>query len=790
MLRKVFFLIIFFFFTNLYAQTSNKIIAEIDLQNLKYAPRNSILNISQSVIGQELKEITIINTLKKIYTLGYFQDIRVEVENLTNNKAKLIFIFSELDILEEIIFEGNRKLTDKKLKENLTSKSNEFVNEEIIQNDLEKIKSLYIDEGYNQAKIIYRLEKKEQGKKNLIFQILEKDKVYLTKIRIQGSKFFLPIDLERMISSKEIDCFSWIQNSGKLDKKKLDTDLQIIRQTYLQNGFIDISIADANIKFIYSKAFVTAEVDIVIEEGQQFFIDNIEIEKLEKNQDSLYSKKQIFEVMQLKKGDVYDVFKQQQDRVAINNLYQNAGYAFSRTLVRQNVDREKRKVNLFYFIEKKEKVYLNRIGFIGNQETRDNVIRRELTIYDGELFNNKKIRKSRDNIAKLGYFTPGVGVQEQRQVKKEDNKLNYFFHLQETLTGNFSGGLGFSDTLGLSANISLTKSNFLGTGRRVGLRYEKGENNSVVDLSFTEPYLLGSKWQGSFNVASEFANKSTSNLGYDRQIERLSLNFSYPFWKNWTTNLSAGYTQTSRSNFDNNISSRNPKTTNNNIENGYTYSTVNNPFFPSNGNSHNLRFLQAGGSLGGEENYRRLLYEHRYFHSILPLNKLVFYYRFRLQKLFSIDDNLIPVSARFSLGGSNSIRGFNNFEIAGPSSPAEWPIGFTEPTEGSKNYDYYINHRNGIEEILSNIELNFPLSRTGQNLRGVFFFDVGNVFAEERMYEIIGRKRDYNYLRAAYGTGVRIITPLGVFKFEYGIKLNPRPTETNSLFQFTISNLF
>jgi outer membrane protein insertion porin family len=795
LLRAIFIFCCLFFslsFSGLFAQNSSskELISGVSVEGLNKASRRQILNITRSLIDQELKEILIINRIKQLYALGFFEDISVQRKEKNKGEVELIFSFIEKPTIQRIIFEGNSRLDNKKLEEALSTKVQDFVDIASIQNDLAAMKALYVKEGYNLARIIYRLEALEQEKTNLVFQILENDKVYVTKINITGSQFFLPIDIERMMQTAEIDCFSWITESGKLNQEKISIDLGIITQAYLKEGFIDMEIAKPKIKLIFSKNFIVAEVSLDIEEGEQFFVGDIFLESLDKDKDLLFSDEQLREVMKLEKGDVYNLLQQNQDRVALNNLYQDAGYAFSSVVIRRNVDREKLVVHSVFQIQRREKVYINRIEFAGNQETRDDIIRRELTIYDGELFNGKKIRESRSRISGLGYFAPGAGVRLQRETQRSQNVLNYRFDLEEIQTGNFSGGLSYSDNGGFGANLSVTKSNFLGTGRRIGFKYEQGENNRLTELSFTEPYLFSSRWRSTTSLSLAFTGEDGSNLDYDRQVSKASQSFSYPIWKNWRTSIGYGYEETTRSNFNEDATSVASLSVTRFLTNGYSYSTVNNPFFPSDGVLHSISARQTGGELGGDEHYRRLTYEYKYFQNVLS-DRTIFYYRLRLRKLFQIfPEELIPVSNRFVLGGATTVRGFRNFEIKGPASPNEWPADFLPESLEGDNREYYLNHRNGIEEILSNIELSFPLSRTGQNLRGVVFYDLGNVFAEDRMYEIVGLEKDYTYLRRSYGTGVRIITPLGVFKFDYGIKANIRGNESSSLFEFTIGSLF
>ena len=519
----------------------------------------------------------------------------------------------------------------------------------------------------------------------------------------------------------------------------------------------------------------------------------------------LLPKEEILEKIKLKPEDPYNIIQQGSDRSAVNSIYQDLGYAFSVVQVKRNIDRENQLVDLLFEVQKREKIYINRIEFYGNRETRDNILRRELTIYDGELFNGQKIRNSLSKIGGLGYFVPQVGVRYSSQLSAAGNEANYNIQLQEAQTGSISGGLSYSTSAGLGVNFSVSKSNFLGTGRRIALNLDKQENTHSGSISFTEPYFWGSKWRSTTSLNTSFEDKDANNRDYDTNTEGWSQGFSYPIWPRWSFGLTYSFSQTRYSEKDIIINN----TESHALTNSWSYSTVNHPQFPTDGASSNFSVTEAGGALGGNANYRRATYEFKYFQSLPSFPRIIFYYRFRARKLFQNTEAVIPTGSRFLLGGTNSIRGFESSEIRGPSSPVEQPVEFSEryvcsgvePTTDicninntnpltTEDRDFYNLHIYGNEELLNNFEMLFPLTREGYRIRGVIFYDAGNVFAEDRVYDIVGIEKDYTDLRQSYGAGIRMITPLGILKFEYGTKINPKPSESPGKFEFTIGSLF
>ncbi len=236
--------------------------------------------------------------------------------------------------------------------------------------------------------------------------------------------------------------------------------------------------------------------------------------------------------------------------------------------------------------------------------------------------------------------------------------------------------------------------------------------------------------------------------------------------------------------------------------------------FPTDGYDISMSSEQFGGGvLGGSIEYRTYGLSSRYFNTLNDSGTLVFGAKFNWSQFEQTNPNKeIPVHLRYVLGGITSVRGFEYSAIKGPSSIAELPDGFditsqypyqgdyldcqsdsvcpSLPTEKDPDRSYYELHSGGIAKRVLNFQLYFPLTREGGNIRGLVFLDAGNVWSEDRMYEIVGVEKDDWYYRYSTGTGVNLITPMGVLRFEYGIKLNKKENEPASKFDFHISGLF
>jgi len=363
--------------------------------------------------------------------------------------------------------------------------------------------------------------------------------------------------------------------------------------------------------------------------------------------------------------------------------------------------------------------------------------------------------------------------------------------------------------------LSVSKKNFLGTGETVTFSTEQQEQgDSRYDFSWIIPHWLDTDYTGSFRIFSIFESETY----YDTRTTGFNFGLSYPIWKNWNLYSSYAWKNEDYSDIDPAIGEESLRgvtaNTYRSIRLGSNYSTVDHPLFPSKGYEASIFSEQFGsGILGGSVEYRTYTFNARYFKTLNDRETVVFGAKFNWSELQQTNANKdIPLHQRFRIGGITTVRGFGWFEIQGPSSEAELPTGFdiseqfpyqgdysscqtdpvcpTLPQEKHPDRIYFEQHGGGIRQNVINLQLYFPITREGRNMRGLIFFDMGNVWAEDRMYEITGIEKDLFYYRKSIGTGINLITPMGVLRFEYGIKLDQQPTESPSKFDFHISGLF
>jgi len=789
-------------------------IVDIRIEGLKFIEKGLVIATVQSQTGARVSPVVVAEDMKALYMLGYFSDVAVDVESVVVGEINLIFRLVEKPRIALIEIHGNRTISTDTLQEKLKVFKNNMVDQRRIKADADMILQEYRNKGYMQTQVNYRIEDINKDSVSLVFQVTESPKVYLTEIEITGTKIYPPLDIERIMLSAEVDCFSWMTESGIFQESKVNQDLQVITQHYLSNGYIKVKIDKPKAVLIKNRDYSRVKIGFNISEGEQYFTGKVDVASGD-GKELLFDKEEVLGEMVLQTGKIFNPYQQNGDRFKVSKLYQEQGYAFSRVRVRNKVDEENKTVDIIYQVVRGEKAYIGRVEVEGNYETQDHVIRRELEIFDNELFDGIKLKESQRKITRLGFFEQGAGVQLLQSKGAEENTLDYRIKLQEAQTGTFNASLSYSGYSGFAVVLSLSKKNFMGTGRTVTLSTEQmDEGESRYDFSLVSPYWFDTQFVNSFRVFSIIENESY----YDTRTVGFNFGLGYPLWKNLSANTNYSWKNEDYSDINEIGEDALDGVTQNSYRSlrlGTTYSTVNHPLFPSDGYEASISAEQFGGVFGGSVDYRSYRLSTKYFKTLNTAGSLVFGAKFNwsyLQKTSSASDILL--SKRFEVGGITTVRGFEFDEIEGPSSTGELgesaadyisgkypyqgdysdcqsdPICSSLPADKDETREYFEQHRGGTTRRVLNLQLYYPLTREGNNIRGLVFFDAGNVWAEDRMYEITGQKKDDWYYRMSTGLGVNLITPMGVLRFEYGVKLNKLPEESSSKFDFHISGLF
>ena len=785
-------------------------IAEIEIKGTSELESSQIMFLIESQVGNVLDRKIIRRDIHAIYKMKLFEDVQAEVEELdegeSGEKSYLLrYLVKERPRLAEVKLKGVLLVERTVIEEKMTLLQYDPYDPEKIALNEQIILEHYRSEGYPRVSVNSIIETVEADAENagerfrVIFEMNEAPRVYLTDIYVSGTKYYSELEIKRFIMSSEIDCVSWANQSGLFREEMINQDLSVITQHYLKKGYIKVFVDKPEVTLIHNPDYSRVDVRLNISEGDQYFIGKIEV-----SGDVLGDQEMLKEDLLLEEGEIYNPFLQNRDRSGISEIYHEQGYAFVRVIPETVINEETKIVDVNFRVVKGEKAYIGRLEIAGNVETRDHVIRREFEVQEEELFNGKKLLRSQQNINRLGFFQSGV-VLERSPRDQENNMLDILARLKETQTGTFQAQMGYSDFSGFSGGVTISKGNLLGTGRtlRFSAQFAEQSVQQKFDATLIDPRLFDSQVSGSIFT-------SRSKLGDSTEFERgIITENNYGFSLGMPLYFRDLRFGTQISALDRLFSGSDTDLFKRSVSPSLTYNTVNHPVFPSAGIKTSIRMIQTGTPFGGNIRLREYQLQYQQFWALNTDNTFILMAKGRLGLLQEQGSSPIPSEDRYRLGGIDSVRGHNYYNISGPYGSSEQrnniayrvitdELGYQQTktydsrTVGLNSSELQELKSGGISERVFNLELLFPLSQDENSfVRGVLFMDAGNVNAESRQYQLLDETEpEFFDLRKSAGFGVRVITPMGVLRFEYGSKLDKRPSETPDRFEFTVSGLF
>jgi outer membrane protein insertion porin family len=685
--------------------------------------------------------------LRSIFGLGYFTDVQVDIKSTPKGK-EVIFIVAEKPSIKEVLITGNQKVKLDDIKEKVTLTPRSILNLDKVKENSEQIRKLFFSKGYYGVKVEHKIDYLETNETVVTFRIVEGPKGHIKKIIFKGNQNIKSSKLKKVMTTKEWNIFALITKTGVLDEDILKNDLQLLTAYYFDNGYLDVKISEPKIDFRDPKR-IRIEIDIT--EGPQYRLGTIDFKG-----DVLTTKENLFKVLKIKRNDVYSNSAIRKEVSALTEKFANQGYAYVEVTPATSVDPKNLLVNLTFDIEKKKQVSFEKIQIVGNTKTRDKVIRRELKVAEGELYSATGMNRSRDRLKRTGFFKE---VDFTTSRGSTDQKINLDVKVEEAPTGAISFGVGYSSLESVVGIASISDKNLFGMGYAAVLKFKLGAETQDLRFSFTDPYFLGTSYSAGFDVYNErveyFTEYKYKTLGGDIRVgkeltDTIRLDAMYKLERNDV------YDVTSDASIY--IKEQEGILTTSAISFALSTDTRDDFFAPTRGFRHSLFVQFAGGILGGDNDFVKVLGETSWYFP-LPLY-CVLNLRQKLGVIEPYSGKPVPIYEKFFVGGIQTLRGFE-YGKAGPVDDQQEPIGATK----------MISLQN---------ELIFPLSRE-IGLRGALFFDIGKGFDQWK---------DIGPLRMGVGVGVRWFSPFGPIHIDFGINPNPKKGEKTNVFDFTMGTVF
>lgn len=702
----------------------------------------SVIKLSSGLNeGSEITVEDVQRSVRQLWALGIFSDIRLTMDSKTAEGVFLTIRVEEYPRLERVEITGNKKLKKDDIEKELSLFRGQVVNPSQIAKSKKQLSKIYSEKGYTLAKIQITAEDTEkQNRVVLKVHVDEGRKVQIKRIQVIGNLAFDDKKLRKQMKDTKQD--SWWRG-GDFDRDKYESDQEKILEFYRNQGYRDAEIERDSLYYDSEKKDMF--IDITLSEGKRYYIGKITFQG-----NVLFPEKQLYSMLEFAEGDAYS--QEKFDKTVgekIGGAYSDLGYISAQINPIETL-RGGDTLDYHFAIQEGQPYTIRKILITGNTRTKERVVRREIRIRPGDVFSKELLVRSARDLMMLNYFS---NVVPDGQPVAE-NQMDLSFKVDEKSTDTANLSAGYSELYKLIGSVGLGMNNFLGNGQRLSLDWNFGRFYRSFDIGFTEPWFLNTPTLIGFNV---FDTKSDAYyIPYSQKSRGMSMRFGKRF--NWPDNYFRGdwiyrIDELDLGNFSDYIKEANPNgivsekypLVSSGITQIVSRNSLDQPEFPTQGSSVSLETEIAGGPFGGNVGYHKHSFSAEYFMpTFIP--KLVLLTRAQAGYMDKLTkSSRIPYLEYFFMGGSGLSR----------SVPLR---GYDDPLAGGGYYSY--EYDGGKTMFKTTLELRFPII-ANPTMYGLFFAEAGNTWKD------LGHTDPFD-LRRSVGVGARIFMPMiGMIGFDY-----------------------
>ncbi|RQD76418.1 outer membrane protein assembly factor BamA [Desulfonatronospira sp. MSAO_Bac3] len=725
-------------------------IASIDIEGVDILDPDVVLLRLQVQEGDMYDPEKLNRELRNIFDLGYFDDVQFHVEDTPQGKEVTIVV-EEKPLIQNINISGADDISESDVREVLTTRTGSVVNPQIISEDLGRIRELYRGKGYYNATVDYSISEIDEREANLNINIDEGNRLFIRGIEIRGAEEISERTLRGEMELKRRGIFSWLTGRGVLREELLDRDVAALEAFYADKGYIDARVGQPDVDYEEDGIYLTFHV----EEGHRYKMGEVSFQG-----DLLVSEDELKKLTILddlgEEGEYFSRSSMQKDTQNLADFYTDYGYAFAEADVNMLVDEDEKKVDVIYNLSKGEKIYIGRVLIEGNTRTRDNVIRREMRLTDGDLFRGSDLRRSTERLQRLDYFEQ---VDIQPVPTEDDNVLDLVTQVEEKPTGMLSAGAGYSSYDRVFFTGMIQQRNLFGKGYQLSFSGSFGARTTRFDLDFWNPRVRDSN----LGMGADLYWIDEEYFTYDRDTRGGRAKFAYTIGEYTRLHWNYRLENYEITNVDDDAHRDIKDLEGENWSSGAYVAAIrdtrNRRINPSRGTRNLLSVEYAGGLLQGDDNFIKYIASSDYYRPVL--NRSIFHWKGQAGYVMRNTDEDIPNFELFRLGGINSVRGYAARKLAPRFDDGEV--------------------KGGDKHFFTNFELLHPLNEE-IGLMGLVFFDAGNVWDK-------GESVDFD-LYKSIGAGVRWYSPMGPIRVEYGYALDDLEDSSRSQIEFSMGHEF
>lgn len=727
---------------------------EVEFAGAKSVDKSVIVSNMRTTVGQPFSQAAIQEDVRNLYATGLFVNLRMFDEPVADG-VKVVVIVEPKPLIKEIVVNGSKKIKEGAVRKKITSKVGDPLSEQKVSADSQAIKTYYQDKGFYEAQVEYKIDINEQvGRAVVTYNITEGPKEFISEIEFADAKAFTQKELTKTIKTRTKNWLSFINKSGLYKNDQIDEDLKRLQEFYQKNGYIDMQVKDVSTEDLGEDRI---KLKITVFEGIKYQTGSVQIQG-----NTLYDTPRIMNTITMKEGSVFSPQGLQADIQAIKDLYGTDGYIDAEVVPTRQANIERGRMDIVLTIKEGAQSFVEKVVIQGNDRTKDKVLRREMALAPGEVYDSVKADASKKRLENLGYFSKvDVGPQDT----SVPNRKNVLVTVEEQRTGSVTFGAGFSTVDSLLGFVELTQGNFditkfpnfTGGGQKFRTRLQYGLTRKDFIVSLTEPWFLNQRLSFGGDL---FFNESTYDSDdYDQRRFGADIRIARALNQFWT--IGAKYQLEQIDIYNVNVSNvpqlaqEEGNRTKSSVRGTLTYDTRDNLILTRKGEKVEFAAEGAGGPLWGQTDIWKLELEGSKYWG-LPYD-MIFSLRGATGVVGSYNNMPygVPIFDRFFIGGSRTVRGFNYREV-GPRYPG------TDEPSGGNTMGY------------TSAELTFPIM---DRVRGAVFVDAGFDNVDTFDYSM-------SDIQVGTGFGLRLDLPIGPLRLDLGFPVVADKYNDGSLVRF------
>ncbi|HWL52305.1 MAG TPA: outer membrane protein assembly factor BamA [Chthoniobacteraceae bacterium] len=718
--------------------------------------KERILANMRTAVGRPYSDLAVEEDIRNLYATGNISNVRIFGEPESGGGVRVVVVVQTRAAIKEILFEGAEAVNPKKLRKKIESKPGEQLSEAKLEADRHTILEYYRDRNFLDTQVDYTVSTDEATNQAIVtFNIAESLKTTINRIDFEGNTVFTERQLRKIIVTRKKTLISFLTKAGRIKDGQIETDINNLTEHYKSEGYLDVVVGEPRLERIDN----TAKVNMIypITEGPQFHVGTVAVTGTE-----VVKPEELTEHFHLKPGGVYSPQKLDADLKTIRDTYGSRGYVDVQVYPEINAT-EPTTENVNFIVEEGIQSYVQMVNISGNNRTKDKVIRRELALAPGDIYNTVRSDASKNRLTNLNYFER-VDIYPSDTMLPGRKDLNVV--VTEKRTGSLNFGAGFSSIDSLLGFVEITQSNFditnwprfSGGGQRFRARIQYGTKRKDFVLSLTEPYFLDYQLAVGgelFYHDADFMSTVYSQRNYGFSLfTRKAIN-QFMSWRldYRLENITIYDVDNTASNL---IKSQAGSLLKSQISPSLVYDSRDSVFLTRKGTRAQLTTYLAGGFLGGDVQTYGLNLEAAHY-ILLPWDTiLTFNGEVGVVDTWGSGKD-VPIFDRLYLGGSNNLRGFR-FRDVSPLDENYDPIG-------------------GSTLARLTVEYTFPVV---DRVRGAVFYDTG--FVNAGAYDF-----SFDHMASDVGIGIRLDLPIGPVRIDYGIPMQKGYDDRNKSGRFNFN---